>query len=623
VRVQGEQVLPVEPLPLPNGDADLTSITANEAVRLFAARARAIHPTFRLEAGNVPVVASLCRHLDGLPLAIELAAAHSAVLSPAVLLRQMTDRLRLLAGGTRDLPARQQTMREAIAWSYDLLTEEEQAAFRALAVFTGGWTLAAAAAVLEQDEARTLVLLEHLAAHNLIVSSLVADHDMPRFSMLETIRAFGLERLANRNDEEVVRTAHATYFLRLADEAGPHLGTILDNHAPWFARIDTDWDNMRVAITWLLERTDGAAVLHLLDALKEYLFARPFDVEVQQWLDAALHCAADAPPLDRVTALCLLSSNASRVGDYEAALAAGHEAVAIAQAQDDLLALGLGHLAVAEALLWQNSWAQSAAAHAQAVASLRQTDRHDLLAIALADLGAALLWCGQAQDAVVPLNEALALYRQLDDPRCHAIALMICGELATAQGEHAFAVRCFTDGLALARATGDERIVRGIVVGLTDVALATGQPERAARLLGAVVAAHERGVAGFANEQEITHATAAARAELGETAFAVAWDTGHRVSWSDAVADALAVLDEDQGIASAPVAHQPAPVFDLTRREREILALLGQRLTNPEIAARLFISPKTTEHHVSNILGKLGVVNRREAVAIAIRQALI
>ena len=175
LHVRGEQVLPIEPLPLPDLDADLASLEANAAVRLFAARARAVRPGFRLEASNAPVIALLCRHLDGLPLAIELAAAHSAVLSPAALLAQMTDRLRLLADGPRDLPARQQTMREAIAWSYELLTAEEQAAFRALAIFAGGWTLPAAAAVLEQDERQTLTLLERLAAHSLVVAQVGVD----------------------------------------------------------------------------------------------------------------------------------------------------------------------------------------------------------------------------------------------------------------------------------------------------------------------------------------------------------------------------------------------------------------------------------------------------------------
>ena len=212
LRVQGEQVLPVEPLPLPALDAELALIEGNEAVRLFTARARAAHPAFRLEATNAAVVALLCRHLDGLPLAIELAAAHSAVLSPSALLAQMTDRLRLLAGGARDLPARQQTMREAIAWSYDLLSAAEQAAFRALAIFAGGWTLPAAAAVLEQDEGETLALLEHLAAHSLIVSPLVADHDVPRFTMLETLRAFGHDQLRANGEVATVAARHAAYF---------------------------------------------------------------------------------------------------------------------------------------------------------------------------------------------------------------------------------------------------------------------------------------------------------------------------------------------------------------------------------------------------------------------------
>src|SRR4051794_21237166 len=185
LQIRGEQILPVDPLPLPDVDASLEGIVQSEAVRLFAARARAVRPAFQVETANAATVALLCRHLDGLPLALELAAAHSAVLSPAALLAQMTDRLRLLTGGARDLPARQQTMREAIAWSYDRLTEEEQATFRALAIFAGGWTLPAAAAVLARNERETLALLERLVGQSLIRVSETGDG--PRFTMLETL----------------------------------------------------------------------------------------------------------------------------------------------------------------------------------------------------------------------------------------------------------------------------------------------------------------------------------------------------------------------------------------------------------------------------------------------------
>ena len=600
----------------------LEALLQNEAVRLFTARARAVRPTFHVDAANAATVAVLCRHLDGLPLAIELAAARSKLLAPETLLTQMTNRLCVLGGGARDLPARQQTMRDTIAWSYDLLCPTDQLLFRRLAVFAGGWTLAAAAAVAGDDATGVLGGLERLVNQS-VIRSHVSD-DEPRFTMLETIREFGLERLAEHGEDTQAREAHARYFLSLAQVARPHLDAVLGDQARWIARVDTDWDNMRAAIAWLLGRGDGTSVLRLLDDIKEYLFARPFEVEVQQWLETALKRAADAPPAIRGAGLRQLSSYAARLGDHDAALSAAEEALAIAQTQDNRVALGLSQFVVAQAWLWHADWAQSAAAHAQAVAHFRQTDRINLLAMALADWGCALLWGGQLDDAVAPLDEALALYHQIDDPRRHAIALNIRAHLAIAQGEHALAVPVFAEGIALARATGDMRSALGIVAGLADVALATGQPKRAARLLGAVAAAHATtGVARIPNEEQVGRALAAVRRTLGEAAFTAAWEIGQTMLWADAVTDALAVLEAESDVASRHAATQLAPTFDLTRREREILGLLTQRLTNPEIAERLFISPRTAGTHVANLLSKLGVANRREAAAIAVRHGLV
>jgi non-specific serine/threonine protein kinase len=623
LHVRAEQEFPVDPLPLPATKAPShEALLQNEAVRLFTARARAVCPAFRVDAANAATVAALCRHLDGLPLAIELAAARSKLLAPEALLAQMTDRLRVLGGGARDLPARQQTMRDTIAWSYDLLCPTDQLLFRRLAVFAGGWTLTAATAVTDEDAIGVLAGLERLADQSLIRSQ-VSD-DEPRFAMLETMREFGLERLTEHGEDAKAREAHARYFLSLAQVAGPHLDAVLGAQARWIARVETDWDNMRAAIAWLLERGDGTSVLRLLDDIKEYLFARPFEVEVQQWLETALQRAVDAPPVTRGAGLRQLSSYAARLGDHDAALTAAEEALAIAQTQDNLVALGLGQFVVAQAWLWHADWAQSAAAHAQAVAHFRQTDRINLLAMALADWGCALLWGGQLDVAVTPLDEAIELYHQMDDPRRHAIALNIRAHLAIAQGEHALAVRVFAEGIALARATGDMRSVLGIVAGLADVALATGQPKRAARLLGAVAAAHATtGVARIPNEEQVGRALAAVRRTLGEAAFTAAWETGQSMLWADAVTDALAVLEAESGVASRLGATQLAPAFDLTRREQEILGLLTQRLTNPEIAERLFISPRTAGTHVANLLAKLGVANRREAAAIAVRHGLV
>jgi predicted ATPase len=215
LQLRGEQILPVAPLPLPADDVrSLEALSENEAVRLFVERTGAVRPAFALTETNAPTVAALCRQLDGLPLAIELAAARSALLSPEALLAQMTDRLRLLGGGPRDLPARQQTIRDTVAWSYELLTPSDQGLFRHLTVFRGGWTIPAAAAVAEIDERAIGMGLGRLVDQSLIRA--VEDAAEPRFTMLETIRAYGLERLAASGEDASARQAHARLFRALA-----------------------------------------------------------------------------------------------------------------------------------------------------------------------------------------------------------------------------------------------------------------------------------------------------------------------------------------------------------------------------------------------------------------------
>ena len=223
LHVRGEHLLVVEPLPLPPLEAasSLPRLEQNEAVTLFVERARAVRPGFVVTAANATAVTELCRQLDGLPLAIELAAARLKILSPDLLLTQMTDRLRLLRGGARDLPARQQTMHDTIAWSYDLLAHEDQRFFRSLAVFSGGWTFAAAAAVGDLPLMEVIERLESLADQSL-VRPLQCERE-PRFTLLETVRQFGWEQLVAHEELASVCARHARYFEQLAAGAEPGL----------------------------------------------------------------------------------------------------------------------------------------------------------------------------------------------------------------------------------------------------------------------------------------------------------------------------------------------------------------------------------------------------------------
>lgn len=224
LRIHGEQLMPVSPLPVPERGAEhVKDVRDVPAVDLFVQRARAVDPQLTLNETNAAAIAGICQRLDGLPLAIELAAARSSVLSPAALLALFEQRLHVLGMGPRDALARHQTIRDAIAWSYDLLSPEEQAFFRSLAVFAGGWTLEAAAAVSGLAVAETLHRLERLIEQSLVVRQTGASVESPRFTMLETIREFGLERLAEHGEEATTRERHACFFLDLAEMAELHL----------------------------------------------------------------------------------------------------------------------------------------------------------------------------------------------------------------------------------------------------------------------------------------------------------------------------------------------------------------------------------------------------------------
>jgi predicted ATPase/DNA-binding CsgD family transcriptional regulator len=625
LQVRGEHELPVDPLQVPPVDArSLDMVGQSAAVRLFVERVRAVSPTFAFDAANAVVVARICRALDGLPLAIELAAVRAKLLSMDELLGQLGDRQRLLTGGPRDAPARQQTIHAAISWSHDLLTPAEQALFRRLSVFSGGFTWDAMRAVSDSDDVPSIdTHFSALVNHHLVYR--MTGGGEARFSMLETIREFGWTQVRLAGDEEAVRERHAAYFVRLAEEAHPHLMGEYGDPSAWMARMDAELGNFRAAIEWLLARGDGLRALRLLLDMWGYSSARPMQHEMRRWAESALALAPDAPSLIRTVAHTCLADQAGLTGDHEAALAMAKEALAAARVLDDARRLARAHFALGLAWGWKDEWARAAAAHAAAARYFRLIDQKKDLAMTLGALGDSLHWAGHPGEGQTSLDESLELYRETDlhvtNPYGFAITLNARGLLAWDQGEQDLAVRSFGEGIAAAWSIGDDRSVLSMVVGLAGVALATRQPERAARLLGAVAAAQAAtGIVGLWSNTRIERVEAPTRAALGDKAFTAAWEFGRTLPWEHTVANALAVLEPD---APPPAPSVPqSPLSDLTRRERDVLALLCQRLTDAEIAERLFISPRTVEHHVSSILAKLGATNRRDAAAIAARLGL-
>jgi predicted ATPase/DNA-binding CsgD family transcriptional regulator len=648
LRVRGEHEFVIDPFPVPPADAwlDPTRLAENAAVGLFLERARAAHLPLPFDETTAGSIAAICRALDGLPLAIELAAARIKLLSPEALLAQMPDRLRLLSVGPRDLPARQQTIRNTIAWSYDLLAPGEQRLFRQLAVFAGGWTLDAAATVSGLPLSIGMERLGGLVEQSLVRR--IERPGEPRYTMLETIREFGLERLAEHDEHETTRDRHAAYFRALVKQAEPDL--VAGRFAGgWFARLDDERDNIRAALSWCVEHGAAESALATAGATAEYWALRGEFREGLGWCEAALAIANERTPVSpRIGALYGIAILAGIHGDYPRGMAAGREALQCAEAEDDPMEVVRAHFALALVARRHGAF-EIAAAHADA-------------ALALARPLGALAWVAWAlfQQSGIPTianpeaagEEALALFRELGSEWGQGQVLRSLAVMAAARGDHARSAALTEQSLDFRQRSDDRWGMVDVLAGTAELAAAHDLFMEACELSGAAFAwAEELGYGTF--PASLTVVQDRVRGRLDVETFARSWDRGVHLDRRAAVDLARSVLkslaNEQQGAVSGPpdperltaaggmqpsptlgsatdsppVHARPQPACNLTRREREVLALLCQRLTDSEIAAYLYISPRTASYHVANVLGKLGATNRREAAAIAVRQRLI
>ena len=545
LRAYGEQEYPLAPLPLPDPARlpPVAGLTQYEAVRLFVARARAVSPDFTVTNANAPAIAEICFRLDGLPLAIELAAARIKVLPPQALLKRLEQRLPLLTGGARTLPARQQTMRDAIAWSYDVLSVEEQTLFRRLAVFPGGCTIDAAEAVA--GEAGVIDVFSGMVS--LVDASLLrqerSTEGEPRFRMLETVREFGQDQLAIVGEADGIGRRAALWCLTLAEEAGPDLeaGT---RYNAWLLRLDAELPNLRAAIAWFLAANDSALALRLLAVSHEYWGYRSQHVGRLEPLDAAL-AASDVPARDRAAVHHILVIAESRQGKLVAAAERAQQVLALAREADDEFLMGLAHMDIALVSEYSGDGAGAGTAYAAAVPYFRAIGNTMFAAWALSESGDKLVWTGDVAGAADVLDEALSLHRQIGFETGIAMTLGHLGFAALVADDLPCAAQSFAESLRRAQAMGDVRIGLGATAGLAGVARAAVQPERAARLLGATEAAREAsGLDRIAHTLHAERITAATRAALPAAAYAQAWSAGRALPLEDAIAEALALAEE-------------------------------------------------------------------------------
>lgn len=614
--ISGEQRFPVPPMALPELAVSVTAsaITETEAVQLFVTRARAAQPEFTVDDATAGAVAAICRQLDGLPLAIELAAARIVVFPPPALLARLQRRLPLLVGGPRDAPHRLQTMRDAIAWSYDLLRAEDQALFRRLAIFVGGWTLAAA----EEVAGAEIEVVQGLSA--LVASSLVrqdggADDD-PRYQMLETLREFGLERLEAEREDAEIRQRHAAYFRALVERWSPD--PVLPGEPRRMAAIAPDYDNMRLGLTWFDEGDDANALLCLAGSLFEFWLSRGLFAEGRQWMHRALAHQERATPTVLLRAFTTAGALARYQGDASAAAPLSDEALRLARSvgsagqlvtaliNSGLLAYFQEHYAEAQELL------EEALVTARDMPDEEPAKRH-VTGVICTNLGLVAFAQGQLERAASWCAEAVALLRAADYPWALDHALTALGGIAYLRGDLSKAALLFDEAVELAWAIPDPRKLAMALLGVAGVTAARGRVDTGARLLGAAEAISQRAGAPFqpSDRPVYNRVVAALTAALGEVRLGELRQASPSLNMATAVATAREALQSDHREAAA---RRGRASSTLTAREIAVLRFLALARTDQEIADTLFISRRTVNGHVARILAKLEVPTRRAAV---------
>ncbi len=562
LRLRGEKEVAVPPLAVPAppgpGAPPADDLGAVAAVRLFVARAADVAPAFVLSAETAPAVAAICRRVDGLPLALELAAARVKVLPPAALLPRLEQRLALLGDGPRDAPARQRTMRDAIAWSNDLLSPEEQRLFRRLAVFAGGFTLEAAAAVagtVEEGQDRQAGVLEGLSS--LLDQSLVRLGDVPtgdeatetRFALLETVREYALERLEAAGETAAVRRAHAAYYLGLVE--GERARIHGPDGAAALNRLEAEHDNLRAALTWAYAQGEAELALRLAYAAWRFWWMRSHLDQGRLWLERALALPdpGDAVSALRVRTLAAAGYFARIQGAYADAILGGEEALALARATGDRdgasAALHLLGLVATD----QGELGQARAHLESALAIDRETHYRHGVAFMLSNLGDVAAAEGDLAEAARLGEEALAIWRDRGDDWSVAWAQIQLGKVAHAEGNVARAVAFLRQSLDDGARLGDKEIAVRAIAELAAIACGRGLFDLATHLLGTVAALREAIGAPLAPAERAHHdrVVAATRASLNEETFETAWAAGRMLSLEQASAATRMLVDDVGG----------------------------------------------------------------------------
>lgn len=480
LRLSGEHEYPVPPLPIPeaNRASSFEELTTNDAVRLFVARAQAVDPGFELTDERARTVAEICRRLDGLPLAIELAAARSKLLSPETIARRLEQALEFLTGGARDLPARQQTLRATLDWSHELLAEPERTLFARLAVFVGGCTIDAAADVCADGD---IDLLTTIAS--LVDESLLRRVGEGRYAMLETIREYALEQLELVGEAEELRRRHAQHFVKVAEGAEHELTAAAETGVR--ERLEREHDNFRAALSW--SHRAGAADLELVlaAALARFWLIRGHLLEGRSWLENALGRDSRKLPAVRAKALRGIGVLALKHRDYEEAEQFLDESLTLSRELGDTTSMIRSMLSLGVVAVAQSDYERAQRLNEETLALAREAEDRRVVATAINNLGDLALHEGDYETAARLARESLALARELGHREGAALALVNLAQAYLYLDRLAEAVPLLEEALLLGRELGYQEAIVYALEGLAAIAVGRGDPAAAARLLGA------------------------------------------------------------------------------------------------------------------------------------------
>jgi predicted ATPase/DNA-binding NarL/FixJ family response regulator len=622
LNIPGEVVWRVPSLRLPDSRAelDLQALIQCEAVALFIDRARAVDHDFDLTATNAEAVAEICVRLDGIPLAIELAAARVSLIPVHEILSRLNDRLRLLTGGSRTALPRQQTLRASMDWSYGLLTEAEQTLFRRLSVFAGTFGLDAVERICTGDRYKadeTLEVLGRLTDKSVVIAE-TGEAGLARFRLLETLRQYGRERLDEAGESAAIEHRHCGYYVALTDaaDAGMHSA----GQSAWLERLEEEHDNLLRALSWSVEN-DRESALRLTTSLSDFWLERGYLGEGRSWLETVL-AGEPGSLVARARALMVAGNLAYHQADYDAATSCFDESLAIWRQLDDHRGEGWTLGALGMVTHGQGDLDSSIHQLNEGLRLSREAKDADGITQALFQLGLVAAQQGRVEEAETFAKEGLALSRSTGDLITLSRALHGLAVVAYLRRDQAQLQAVSKEGLIVSR---NLRSPIGIALGLDRVAVLAEWDRRyedALMLAGAASAirAATRAVITPLWVAAIAQALEPARQRLGSDAAARAWSEGAGMTLQEAVAMALNSLSDERG--QSKIAGKVADPLALTRREQGIAALVAEGLTNRQIAEKLFISKRTAETHIQHILNKLGVNSRAQIAVWAVRQEL-